>query len=293
MPNVDRVIVDTWNFSDPKASEAAFRKLAERAVEEGCPSDALQLQTQVARALGLQKRMEEATAALDRVHVSLGGAPAKVSVREQLERGRVLRSSGEPEGARPLFEAAFEQALGASLTDLAVDAAHMVAITYGKEPKRAIEWNERALELVESSDDELTQRWKGSLYNNLGWTYHDQKEFDKALQLFEKALEYRKKQGDEGPLRIARWSVARALRSLGRVEEALEIQKALFAEYEKTGKQSGFVLEEVGECYLSLGQPEEARPFFAQAYEALSKDAWLVEHEPERLERLAEHGGVR
>ena len=42
-------------------------------------------------------------------------------------------------------------------------------------------WNLKALELAESSPDERAQRWRASLYNNIGWSYHDQGEYDKAL----------------------------------------------------------------------------------------------------------------
>jgi len=35
-----------------------------------------------------------------------------------------------------------------------------------------------------------------------------------------------------------------------------------------------------------LGREEEARPYFARAWSVLSQNVWLVETEPERLERL-------
>ena len=56
------------------------------------------------------------------------------------------------------------------------------------------------------------------------------------------------------------------------------------------GIPDGYNHEEIGECLLALGRPDEARPHFARAYEILSKDAWLADGEPERLKRLAELG---
>jgi hypothetical protein len=44
---------------------------------------------------------------------------------------------------------------------------------------------------------------------------------------------------------------------------------------------------------LALDRPDEAAPRFRRAYELLSKDAWLVDAEPDRLRRLAQLGGVR
>jgi hypothetical protein len=44
--------------------------------------------------------------------------------------------------------------------------------------------------------------------------------------------------------------------------------------------------EELGECLLALGRADEARRYFALAYEKLSADSWLVQNESARLERL-------
>jgi tetratricopeptide (TPR) repeat protein len=93
-------------------------------------------------------------------------------------------------------------------------------------------------------------------------------------------------------IRIAQWCVARTLRSLKRVEEALSKQMTLKAEYEAAGEgdRDGFVYEEIGECLLELKRIKEARPYFAKAHEILSQDSWLAEKEPERLARLRELG---
>jgi hypothetical protein len=89
-----------------------------------------------------------------------------------------------------------------------------------------------------------------------------------------------------GQYRIARWCVARALRSLGRVDEALEIQQALKASHDQTGTSDGYVEEELAECLVAKGRAGEAKPHFAAAYRLLSADPWLAEKEPQRLERL-------
>ncbi|MBI4926955.1 MAG: hypothetical protein HY835_04260, partial [Anaerolineae bacterium] len=103
---------------------------------------------------------------------------------------------------------------------------------------------------------------------------------------FQRALRYRQEQEDPAPIRIARWCVARTLRSLNRLEEALQIQQELLAE----NTEDGYISEELGELYLALGKPEEARPHFAQAYSLLSKDDWLVKNEAQRLERIRSLG---
>ena len=73
--------------------------------------------------------------------------------------------------------------------------------------------------------------------------------------------------------------------------EALEIQKRLLAEAQAAGQPDGYIFEEMGECLIALHRPAEARPYFAVAYEMLSKDPWLTRDEPERLERIRKFAG--
>ena len=56
------------------------------------------------------------------------------------------------------------------------------------------------------------------------------------------------------------------------------------------GEVDGYVFEELGECLLLRGEADEARSYFARAYAALSKDAWLETNEPDRLARLKQLG---
>lgn len=71
------------------------------------------------------------------------------------------------------------------------------------------------------------------------------------------------------------------------------MQQALLAEFEASGEKDGYMYEELGECLLALGQPEQARPYFARAHEELSQDTWLVEKEPARMLRLQTLGHVQ
>ncbi len=93
-------------------------------------------------------------------------------------------------------------------------------------------------------------------------------------------------------VRVARWCIARCLRSLERVEEALAIQRELEQQIADIENPDGYVYEELGECLYALGRSDEARPYFRRAYELLSKDPWFVDGEAPRLARLATLGGV-
>lgn len=213
---------------------------------------------------------------------------ARVKVRSLLERGRVLNSSERRQEGQPLFLRAYNLACEIGEDFFAVDAAHMVAIT--ESPERAMEWNLKGVALAEASEDERAKGWLGSLYNNIGWTLHDQDDCHEALAMFQKALECRVRQQKREPILIARWCIARCLRSLGRVEEALQIQRDLLSSREMDQEQDGYVSEELGECLLVLGKEQEAAPHFQRAYELLSKDLWLPTSDPGRLERIRRLG---
>ena len=73
---------------------------------------------------------------------------------------------------------------------------------------------------------------------------------------------------------------------MNRIDEALTLQRELEKEYESSGEEDGFVYEEIGECLLALNRPAEARPYFAKTYQSLSQDAFLVEQEAGRIQRL-------
>ena len=75
--------------------------------------------------------------------------------------------------------------------------------------------------------DDRTRRWTIALHNNLGWHLHDAEELEAALAEFELALEASRTYGSAEQVHIARWSVARCLRSLGRLDEARAIQQEL------------------------------------------------------------------
>ncbi len=280
-----------WDYDHPGASERRFRELLPAALDSRDFLYLTQLLTQIARAEGLQRKFQDAHQTLDRVEKAMLKAEAddKTRVRYLLERGRVFNSSGKRDEARPLFLQALELAVKSKDDFNAVDAAHMMAIVETNE--KQLEWNLKALDLAENSADEKARKWRGSLYNNLGWTYFEQKQYEEALLMFEKALEFREQEADPGKIMIAKWCVAKTLRMMDHTEEALEMQRNLFERYQAAGKRSGYVYEEIAECLRVMGQEQEAQAWFAAAYEELSRDPRLS-NEQDRLNRLKELGKV-
>ncbi|MBN9153473.1 MAG: hypothetical protein J0I97_10915 [Microbacterium sp.] len=166
---------ELWDFGDAAASEARLRAAADAA----SGADADELQTQVARALGLQGRFAAADAVLDALDPD---ASPTVRVRADLERGRLRNSAGEPDAAVPLFERAAEAAASARLFFLEVDALHMLAIA---DRDHADAWTDRALAELATTDDARTLRWRVGLYNNRGWARFDEGRWDDALVAFQ------------------------------------------------------------------------------------------------------------
>ncbi|MBI5154132.1 tetratricopeptide repeat protein [Candidatus Poribacteria bacterium] len=280
-----------WNYDDPAGTEVKFREILPQAEASGNRGYHAELLTQIARTHSLRRQFDQAHALLDQVHQMIGEEHSRAQVRYQLERGRSCNSAGRKDEARAQFLAAWALASSLGEESLAIDAAHMMAIV--EPPENQLEWNLRALAAAESAKDPRARNWLGALYNNIGWTYHDLGQYEQALELFEKGLEWRTKKGEARPTQIAKWTVARAKRSLGRTQEALAGQQALLEEIESSGgEQDGYVFEEIGECLLTLGRAEEAKPYFAKAHAMLSRDTWLAENEAPRLSRLKELGGI-
>lgn len=152
-------------------------------------------------------------------------------------------------------------------------------------PIKALEWNHRAIKFCEQNDSKSVKSWLGPLYNNTGWTYHDAGEFEKALELFQKNQELSMRANAQS-YHVARWSVARCLRSLEKYDEALKIQKSLEAELAKAQRVDGYVFEEIAELLITQEKSEEAKLYFMKAYKDLSKDQWLMKNVAPRMQRM-------
>ena len=271
-----------WDFGKPAASEQRFR--SELAKWPPDSAQAQEVRTQIARALGLQRKFDNAHAILDVVEAKLTNASAHVRVRYLLERGRAFNSSGSPQRAVPLFTQALALAESARDEFYAVDAAHMLGIAAPQAERLA--WNLKALALAEAATDARARGWRASLYHNIGWTYFDAGDATKALDFWRKALALRETMGNADRTRVAKWTVARGYRAVGRLDDAEAIQKALVVEFDAIGEADGYVYEELAEIALARGDPAAAQPWAAKAH-ALLKDDPDVASDATRLARLA------
>ena len=280
--------VALWDFSKPADTETKFREILPLAEASGDQLYLIELLSQIARSQGLQSNFDSAHETLDRVLPLLeaGNAEqlAKGRLRYLLERGRAFNSAGRPEDARPLFLEAYELGLNTAFDILTIDAAHMMGII--TKDQESVDWNLKALQLAEQSTDEKAGQWKGSLYNNMGWTFIERKEPEKALAMFQSGVDFREaNRHGEQPRKIAHWTVARALRELKRHDDALARLDDLAQSFPEIGRDA-FWYEERGENLLALGREEEGLAALRTALPLLLEQGWVEQHEPERIARI-------
>lgn len=270
-----------WNYHQPAETEKKFRELLN-------DSDAdnpyqLELQTQIARTYSLRGLFDEAHTLLNETEKLLSDTFMTAHVRYHLERGRTYNSSGNKTKAKVHFEQALNVALQLNQDTYAIDALHMLAIVASA--AESIQLNEEALLLAEKSVQATAKNWLGSLYNNLGWSYFDLQDYEKALSIFLRALQWREQKKSANEIFLAKWCVARTLRALNQTDKAITIQLGLLEEMIETNKPDGYVYEELGELYL-LKNEALHKMYFGLAYKELIADTWLSKNEPKRLERM-------
>ncbi|MDO9576389.1 MAG: tetratricopeptide repeat protein [Candidatus Cloacimonadales bacterium] len=289
LPNFDAM----WDYSQPDSTEMRFKEILplitqtnEFKVDEQYKAELL---TQIARAQGMQGKFDEAAINLQQAENLIKENMPVAQIRYYLEKGRLLNAMGEKENAAKTFLKAYEYGLENKLDLYTIDAVHMLGIV--EPPEKQIEWNLIAFYLVEKSEDPRCQSWLGALANNIGWTYFDLDDYDKALVFFQKGYDWRQTQLDEEATRIAKWSVARCLRALERYDDALQMQLELENEImEKQLDQDGYVYEELAELYSIKNDRLKMQKYANLAYDLLSQDSWLAENQPERLERMKNLG---
>lgn len=286
---------DYWGLGEPVLVEKKFLELLPEAQVLENKSIYLQLLSQVALTQALQKKFDEAHATLDRAEALCSPEYKLAQARILLERGRVFQQAGNISEAKKYFEKSFEVSKENNFDYHTINAAHMIAIVADATQDK-IAWNQQALDMALKTSDTRASLWLGSLYNNLGQNYLEEKQFEKALSAFKQALEQREKEGYVPNIRFAKWAVARALRSLERLDEALSIQLALVKEYDIVAQSGnydmptemftltrGWVYEELAEIYQA-----KAEFFAALAYKELADNVMFTTLEQKRLERIKE-----
>ncbi|KAJ3333429.1 hypothetical protein HDU91_002931 [Kappamyces sp. JEL0680] len=248
------------------------------------------VKTQLARTYGLESQFQQGHALLDQLSTKDSDLVTGLCA---MERGRLFRSSGAVADAKPLFHQAWDSFSSVDLdacpnaSFFLVDAGHMVCLVEPDKTEKA-NWYRKCIAIAAASPVPKTRRWLGSLYNNLGWDLHDEKQYHQALEMFEKGLAIRLELGDSPEtVFIAKWAIARAQRSLERWDLALQTQETLVQDAAH-GQQDGYVWEELMELYAQRGDQSKSKDAARKAQEYLGKDAWFVANEKTRWARIQE-----
>lgn len=251
----------------------------------------LQILSVIALAQAMQQKFTQAHKTLDTAEAGLTPQYTLAHVRILLERGRVFHQAGNIEEAVPLFKKSYELSKQHKLDFQTINAAHMVAIVVDKVDEK-IKWNERALDLAQTTADERARTWLGALYNNLGQNYIEAKQYNEAKSAFEQCQKLGEERRDAIVVRGAKWGIARSLRSLNHLDEALQMQVALLEEYDAVTKNGELPIEMIvvgrGLIYEELSEIHQAymQRFAALAYQDLSQNPWFVKLAADRLEKL-------
>ncbi len=245
---------------------ARYRACSEQAAKDGNRAAQVESLAQVARCYSIEGKLEEGRPWLER-------AEKLASVDEPLGwsrclgvRGIFLRESGDKAKAKATFEEMHRYCVEKKLFKRAIDAIHHIAIVVPPEEQPA--WAMKGIAAAEQLKDDASL---AVLWNNLGATYEDLKQFDKMLDAYLKAREYHHKTG--GPLQKmnADWAVGHGYRLNGKLEEAETwLRKALpVAESLRDAEWVGWCRKDLGETLLARGQKAAARDLLKSARAAL------------------------
>jgi tetratricopeptide (TPR) repeat protein len=225
MPISQAKLDSLWDFSDPAATIDRFREAMDA---DGVDAEArAELTTQVARAWGLIGNFEEAESELAIALEEVDQPSEHLLARIALERGRLRVAEGKPDEAVPLFTSAARHAAADGSQYLALDALHMLALADNGHQE---EWAAEGFSMLGTVTDPRTLRWGVALHNNLAWYLHDSGRPEEAMPHFQQALAAAEEYGTSDQRFIGRWAIGRCLRTLGRLDEARQIQEGLAAE---------------------------------------------------------------
>ncbi len=256
----------------------------------------LQILSQIALAEAVQKKFVQAHETLDMAEADLVPAYELARVRILLERGRVFFQQDNTDEALSFFEQSYELSKENNFDRHTINAAHMIPLAV-KNIDEKIHWNQVAIDLAKETTDSKGQAWLGVLYNNIAQNYIEAGLYNESHAAFEVCKKLSEEKGEVIVARGARWGIARSLRGLGKLDEALEIQQGLLEEYKIVAEKNelpeeivavgrGMVYEELTELFAEKNEPVDMKKFAALAYQDLSKNEWFVKLEPHRLEKM-------
>jgi tetratricopeptide (TPR) repeat protein len=192
-------------------------------------------------------------------------------------KGRLAWQDNYLAEATATFMEMYDYCHARNLSERAIDAAHMVAITGN--PDQQIEWGKKGI--AEAETGKITS-WLGPLWNNLGYTYESLERYGEAVKAYREAREYHGQYGDERNRLVADWALGHAFRLKGDIDSAEIWIKPLPAWCEKIGETEflGWSHKELGEIALARGLKDSARNHFSLALTQL-ENSGMADWDPQ------------
>jgi tetratricopeptide (TPR) repeat protein len=187
-------------------------------------------------------------------------------------RGRFEWNDDDLVSARGTFTTMFEFAKTHQLWGRMIDAANLMSIVAEK-PEEQIGWIENGIEAAEDSDNESML---AVLWNNMGATYYDQKNYGKALECYIKSREYHWRFSGELAKLYADYHIGMTHRLLGNHEEASRWLRPVLAWAERleNSRAIGQACEDLGEIEAIIGNKESALVLFQRARDEYKKEGY-------------------
>jgi len=199
-------------------------------------------------------------------------------------RGRFEWQDKDLETAVKTFKEMYDFCSANKLHDRAVDATHMIAIIVP--PEEQVEWAKKGIAQAEAGKSE---KWLGPLWNNLGATYEDLKQYDNAVDAYLKARDYHYKYGDDMNKLIADWAVGHAYRLAGDFDNAIKWIKPVLDRSEKLEATEfiGWSCKEIAEIEINNSNFKEALDYLIRAEKNLKAEK-MPEWDPDGYKKLTE-----
>jgi tetratricopeptide (TPR) repeat protein len=160
----------------------------------------------------------------------------------------------------------------------------MVALVAG-DRDAFVDWTNRGIELAETRGP--ASYWAGPLLNNLGWEYYEAGELEQALDAFERALQIRERDPENGDgLSLARYALGKTLLGLGRGDEAVPHLEQAVRWATTENRPDGWFHEELAQAYAATGRRDDAREQARLAIPLLEADDPAFVDDMERRARL-------
>lgn len=193
-----------------------YETAANAAIEQGSNEIATEALAQVARCCSIAKDFPEGRKWLEKAAARAKDTEPKGWSRYLGVRGRFeWQDEKDNAKARKTFIEMHDYCVKHELHSRALDAAHMVAIV--GTPQDQEEWALKAIKAAEKANEKA---WLAVLWNNLGWSYDEKNEVEKAFVALLKARKYHYETGTDHNKLVADFSLGHAYRRIGMIDEA-------------------------------------------------------------------------